>query len=144
MPRLNTAADKELPKDLSQELWAAERVWVRRGSHMPPLSPLFDGPYKVLQRSLRHFRLQMGDREDNISTSRLKPSWRRGEDGILCTVMGKLQRAWSSDWPGLVYYTASKCQFELLGFIIFSQEYAMTPTATVEPGQRSSRPVQSF
>jgi hypothetical protein len=73
MPRLNTAADKELPEDLPQELWAAERVWVRCGAHMPPLSPLYDGPYKVLQHSLRHFRLQMGDREDKISTSRLKP-----------------------------------------------------------------------
>jgi hypothetical protein len=32
-----------------------------------------DGPYTVLQLSLRHFKLQMGDREDNISTSLLKP-----------------------------------------------------------------------
>jgi hypothetical protein len=54
-----------------RELWAAERVWVRNGGHMPPL---YNGPYTVLQRSLRHFRLQMGNREDNISTSRLKPS----------------------------------------------------------------------
>ncbi len=52
MPRLNTAADKELPEDLPQELWATERVWVQCGGHMPPL---YEGPYKVLQRSLRHF-----------------------------------------------------------------------------------------
>ncbi len=73
MTRHNTAADKELPEDLPQELWAADLVWVRRGGHVPPLAPLYDGPYTVLQRSLRHFRLQMGDREDNVSTSRLKP-----------------------------------------------------------------------
>ncbi len=73
MPRHITAADKELPEDLPPKLWAAERVWVRRGSHVPPLSPLYDGPYTVLQRSLGHFRLRMGNREDNISTSRLKP-----------------------------------------------------------------------
>jgi hypothetical protein len=73
MPRHNTAADKGLPGDLPQELWAADRVWVRRGGHAPPLAPLYDSPYTVLQRSLRHFRLQMGDREDNVSTSRLKP-----------------------------------------------------------------------
>jgi hypothetical protein len=71
--RHNTAADKELPEDLPQELVAADRVWVCRGDHAPPLSPLYDGPNAVLQRSLRHFRLQLGDREDNVSTSRLKP-----------------------------------------------------------------------
>ncbi len=72
MTRHNTAADKELPKDLPQELWATECVWVRRGGQVPPFTPLYDGSYTVLQRSLCHFRLQMGDRED-ISTSRLKP-----------------------------------------------------------------------
>jgi hypothetical protein len=73
MTRHNTAADKELPEDLPRELWAADRVWVRRGGHAPPLSTLYDGPYAILQRSLRHFRLQLGNREDNVSTSRLKP-----------------------------------------------------------------------
>jgi hypothetical protein len=73
MPRHNTAADKELPEDLPQELWATDWVWVRRGSHASSLAPLYDDPYTVLQHSLRHFQLQMGDREDNVSTSRLKP-----------------------------------------------------------------------
>jgi hypothetical protein len=40
---------------------------------MPPLSPLYDSPHTVRQHSLCHFKLQMGDREDNISTSCLKP-----------------------------------------------------------------------
>ncbi len=73
MPRHSTAADKELPEDLPQELWAAERIWVRRSGHLPPHWPLYDGPYTGLQRSLHHFRLQMGDKEDNISTSCFKP-----------------------------------------------------------------------
>jgi hypothetical protein len=73
MTRHNTAADKELPEDLPREVWAADRVWVRRGGHAPPLLTLYDGPYTVLQRSLRHFWLQLGNREDNVSTSRLKP-----------------------------------------------------------------------
>jgi hypothetical protein len=40
MTRHSTAADKELPEDLPQVLWAADRVWVRRGGHTPPLAPL--------------------------------------------------------------------------------------------------------
>ena len=39
---------------------------------MPPLEPLYDGPYKVLQRSLHTFRLQIGTKQDTVSTSRLK------------------------------------------------------------------------
>jgi hypothetical protein len=68
MTRHNTAADKKLPEDLPQELWAADRVLVLRRGHAPPLAPLYDGPYTVLQRSLCHFQLQIGNREDNVSS----------------------------------------------------------------------------
>jgi hypothetical protein len=73
LPRHNVAADRELPEDLPPDLWAADRVWVRRCGHVPPLTPLYDGPYAVLQRSLRTFKLQIGAKEDQVSTSRLKP-----------------------------------------------------------------------
>jgi hypothetical protein len=39
---------------------------------MPPLTPLYDGLYAVIQRSLRSFKLQMGGKENKVSTSRLK------------------------------------------------------------------------
>jgi hypothetical protein len=73
LPRHNVAADRELPKDLPPDLWAADRVWVRRCGHVPPLTPLYDGPYAVIQRCLRAFKLQIGGKEDQVSTSRLKP-----------------------------------------------------------------------
>ena len=40
---------------------------------MPPLQPLYDRTYTVLRRSLHHFTLRMGDKEDKVSTLRLKP-----------------------------------------------------------------------
>jgi hypothetical protein len=73
LPRHNVAADRELPEDLPPDLWAAGRVWVRRCGHVPPLTLLYDGPYAVIQRSLRAFKLQIGGKEDQVSTSRLKP-----------------------------------------------------------------------
>ena len=73
LPRHNTSPAKEPPEDLPPELWTADRVWVRQCGHVPPLTALYEGPYTVLQRSLRHFRLRIGDKEDNVSTSRLKP-----------------------------------------------------------------------
>jgi transposase InsO family protein len=61
----------ELPADLLQ----AEMVFVRVDSKQPPLSPLYNGPYKVLERSLRFFKLQIGDRVDTVSTLRLKAAY---------------------------------------------------------------------
>ncbi len=46
---------------------------VRRDGHVPPLAAAYDGPFLVLERSLRFFKLQVGDRVDTVSTLRLKP-----------------------------------------------------------------------
>jgi hypothetical protein len=40
---------------------------------VPPLEPLYEGPYSVLARSRDWFRIQVGNRTDTISTSHLKP-----------------------------------------------------------------------
>ena len=40
---------------------------------MPLLSPLYDGPYAVLRWSLHTFTILMGDREEVVSISCLKP-----------------------------------------------------------------------
>jgi hypothetical protein len=34
--------------------------------------PVYDGPYRVLERSTHFFLLEMGDRTDKVSTLRLK------------------------------------------------------------------------
>ncbi len=47
-------------------------MFVRRDSHVPPLQPLYDGPYTVICRSLHYFTLRIGDKEDKVSTLRLK------------------------------------------------------------------------
>ena len=51
---------------------AASRVFVRRDGYHGPLQTTWDGPYKVLQRSRHVFRLQVGSREETVSTHRLK------------------------------------------------------------------------
>jgi hypothetical protein len=45
----------------------------RTDGHVPPLQPLYEGPYTVICRSLHHFTLRIGDKEDKVSTLRLKP-----------------------------------------------------------------------
>ena len=61
------------PLKLPEELMLTRYVLVRRDGAQPPLSPMYDGPYLVLERSLRFFRLQVGTRQDTVSTLRLKP-----------------------------------------------------------------------
>jgi hypothetical protein len=66
---LDTTSPPQLPDDLAP----APTVFVRRDSHVPPLQPLYDGPYTVICRSLHHFILRIGDKVDKVSTLRLKP-----------------------------------------------------------------------
>jgi hypothetical protein len=61
------------PAALPEDLLLACYVLVRRDGHQPPLSPTYDGPYVVLERSLRFFKVKIGNRIDKISTLRLKP-----------------------------------------------------------------------
>jgi transposase InsO family protein len=71
--RHNVARAQQAPEDLPADLLRVEEVLVRRDDHVPPLEWLYNGPYRVLTRSRDFFRLQMGDRTDTVSTSRLKP-----------------------------------------------------------------------
>ncbi len=48
-------------------------MFVRRDGHVPPLQSLYDSPYTVIRRSLHHFTLRIGYKEDKVSTLRLKP-----------------------------------------------------------------------
>ncbi len=55
-------------------LLQASHVYVRRGGTLPPLTPLYVGPYEVLERADKHFRLAVGGREETVSIDRLKPN----------------------------------------------------------------------
>jgi hypothetical protein len=48
---------------------------VRRDGHVPALTPLYEGPYRVLSRNDRVFRLQLGSKADSVAISRLKPAY---------------------------------------------------------------------
>jgi hypothetical protein len=60
------------PSTLPEELLLARFVLVRRDGAQPQLSPIYDGPYRVLERSTHFFLLEMGDRTDKVSTLCLK------------------------------------------------------------------------
>jgi hypothetical protein len=70
LPRHNSSA--QLPYELPGDLLSAPLVWVRRGGVIPPLQPLYDGPYAALRRGLRSFTIRVGARDEVIAVSRLK------------------------------------------------------------------------
>ena len=52
---------------------AADWVYVRRGPAGTPLADKYEGPFHVLARGPKFFKLKMGEREDTVSRDRLKP-----------------------------------------------------------------------
>ena len=72
--RHNNPAVPDLPQQIPISLATCPMVLVRKDGHVPPLAPLYEGPYKVISRSLKTFRLQVGERTDVVSVQRLKPA----------------------------------------------------------------------
>jgi hypothetical protein len=70
--RHNTAAARLAPPQLPDDLTSAPTVYGRREGHVLLLQPLYNGPYAVIRRSLHHFMLRIGDKEDKVSSLRLK------------------------------------------------------------------------
>ena len=62
-----------LAKPLPKTLLSSEYVFVPEDSSVPPLSQLYGGPYKGVDRKGKFFNLQIGSQQDNVSVDRLKP-----------------------------------------------------------------------
>ena len=54
-------------------LLQAKFVYIRRGGTVPPLQPLYVGPYRVLSSGQKCFLLEIGGKEEVVSIDRLKP-----------------------------------------------------------------------
>ncbi len=70
LPRHNSST--ELPSELPAKLLSAPLVWVRGGGLVPPLQPLYDGPYAVLRRGPRSFTIRVRSWDEVVAVSRLK------------------------------------------------------------------------
>ena len=58
---------------ISKQLQEALYVYVRRGGTIPPLAPVYSGPYRVLHAGPKVFILEVGATQQTISVDRLKP-----------------------------------------------------------------------
>jgi len=74
-PRHNLPPDTSTPSSLVRDLMTCSHVFVRHDGHVPALSPLYKGPYEVISRSEKVFRLRLGAPVDSFSVTRLKPAF---------------------------------------------------------------------
>ncbi|XP_023344142.1 uncharacterized protein LOC111713509 [Eurytemora carolleeae] len=61
------------PVEVPAALRTAMFVFVREDASKPSLSPLYCGPYLVIEWLSKFFRLQIGDKVDSVTVDRLKP-----------------------------------------------------------------------
>ena len=71
---------REAPTEPPAALAAAELVYVRKGGQLQPLAQPYGGPYKVLERGPKYFRLDIGGRSTAVTVDRLKPQRQRGDN----------------------------------------------------------------
>ena len=62
-------------KYLPRDLMSAEQVYVRHDAHRGPLVRPYDGPFKVLYRSDKHFDILRNNKSTRVSIDRLKPAY---------------------------------------------------------------------
>jgi len=64
---------KEAPTEPPGALASADLVYVRKGGQLQPLPKPYSGPYKVLERGPKYFRLDIGGKDTAVTVDRLKP-----------------------------------------------------------------------
>ena len=69
-----TSAHNNLKTFIPGDLLVAKYVFIRHDAHRNPLQRPYDGPFKVLESGVKTFRVQIGNREEQISIDRLKPA----------------------------------------------------------------------
>ncbi|KAJ0184363.1 hypothetical protein K1T71_000786 [Dendrolimus kikuchii] len=57
------------------DLNKCKHVFIRNDAIRKPLTPIYEGPYPVLERNTKTFILQLPNRKLNISIDRLKPAY---------------------------------------------------------------------
>ena len=53
----------------------ASHVFIRRAPIAPPLTPPYEGPYKVIDRSASYFKVEIKGKKQTVSIQRLKPAF---------------------------------------------------------------------
>ena len=67
------AAVAASPPSIPTHLKEARFVYVQRGGNVPPLAPVYSGPYRVQHAGPKVFLLEVGPNLEKVTVDRLKP-----------------------------------------------------------------------
>ena len=116
-------------------------MFVRRDDHVPPLQPLYDVPYTVIRLSLHHFTLRISDKEDKVSTLRLKLCTDPTVPSVLPRVRGRPPAAARAAAAHRVHFTRSNQQNRAGNrFPLARRQGFCTPRRHSRQHRRSARP----
>jgi hypothetical protein len=73
MPANQPLTYAEVTAKLAAALMEASHVNIRCGGAIPPLAPHYTGPYRVLARQGKFFKLEIGGCQETVSVDCLKP-----------------------------------------------------------------------
>ncbi len=59
--------------EVPHQLQSCQHMYVRGNRAWPPLSAKYEGPFLVVAKAAKYFRIQTGNRVENVSVDRLKP-----------------------------------------------------------------------
>ena len=60
---------------IPQHLRNCKYVFVRNDAVRKPLTPAYQGPFKVIQHSNKHITIRRSDTTDTVSINRIKPAF---------------------------------------------------------------------
>jgi cleavage and polyadenylation specificity factor subunit 1 len=70
-PRVNLKHPTHVPS----ALFTGTHVFIRQDRVRKPLQPPYNGPYKVIKRTKKHFTVDLNGRQEVVSIDRLKPAY---------------------------------------------------------------------
>ena len=71
-----TAWHTKAPRaEIPAALRSADFVFVKHGARRTPLTQPYDGPFRVLERGEKFFRINVGTKEQVVTVDRLKPAF---------------------------------------------------------------------
>ena len=70
-----TSHHRQKTTHMPVDLQTCTFVFVRHDAHRTPLQCTYDGPFRVLERAVKFFTLDLNGRRDTVSVDRLKPAF---------------------------------------------------------------------
>ena len=70
---------RDVKYNVPNQLADAEFVYIRKDGKSTPLQCPYVGPFKVVERGPKVFKLQIGSKQDDVSIDRLKVAYTEGD-----------------------------------------------------------------